>query len=86
MSVPRHLEEASTRLEGAAARIEQARAAPTSLETLREWLDAVTAYAEALSDIHRFTNESVHEKLHELASRLKIEAVLGGPTAAPPPS
>ena len=78
MSLPEHLAEAASRLELAAARIEQARAAPPSLETVREWLDALTAYTEALSDLHRFTNESVHEKLHEVAARVGLESLLQG--------
>lgn len=86
MPIPKHLDEAAGRLEGAAVRIERARAEPTSLESLREWLDAVTEYAEALSELHRFTNESVHEKLHELAARLNVEDVLRGTESPPPPS
>lgn len=85
MTIPKHLEEAVSRLEDASARIEQARAAPTTLETLRDWLEAVTAYAEALSDVHRFTNESVHEKLHALATRLGDQRLLQGSEPAPPP-
>jgi hypothetical protein len=73
MSVPQQLEKAATRLEEAASRIEIARASPQGPETLYEWLDALTAYVEALSDMHRFTNESIHEKLHELAARLRVE-------------
>lgn len=83
MPVPKHLDEAASRLEGAAIRIERARSAPTSLDSLREWLEAITEYADALSDLHRFTNESVHEKLHELAARLNVGDVLGG-SASPP--
>lgn len=33
------------------------------------WLEALTAYCEALADIHTYNNESVHEKLHALAGR-----------------
>jgi hypothetical protein len=75
MSVPRHLDEAAERLEAASARIERARGAPRSQETLAQWLEAVTDYAEALSDLHRFTNESVHEKLQSLARQLRTEGL-----------
>ena len=76
MSLPQHLDEAASRLEAAAARIELARAAKPTLETMRDWLEALTAYVESLSDIQRFTSESIHEKLHELAGRLRVEHLL----------
>src|ERR1044071_134301 len=64
MALPKHVDDAADRLHEAFARIEAARAAPTSTESLREWLTALTDYAQALMDLHEFTNESVHEKLH----------------------
>ncbi len=84
MPVPKLLDEAATRLEVAQARIEAARAAPRTTENLGDWLDALTEYAEALSDVHRFTNESVHEKLHELSRELKVEGYPWGPDADSP--
>jgi hypothetical protein len=72
MSLPQHLEEAVTRLKEAAVRIKQARDSPFTVDTQRDWLLALTQYAHALCDIQEFNNESVHEKLHELASRLGL--------------
>lgn len=83
MAVPKHLEEAVTRLEMAAERIDLARAAPLSLESQREWLEALTDFVQALGEIHEFTNESVHEKLHELAGRLRLRETLTPPPPAP---
>lgn len=71
MALPRHVDDAADRLHEAFARIEAARARPTSTESLQEWLAALTDYAQALMDLHEFTNESVHEKLHALAGLLK---------------
>jgi hypothetical protein len=76
MSLPRHLEEAAGRLEQARFAIEEARAALPTLASLQAWLGALTEYCEALSDIQRLTNESIHEKLHAIAGRLGVEDVL----------
>lgn len=80
MTLPKHLNEAADRLKEAAARIETARAKPSSLEALREWLTAATDFSAALSEIQMFSNESIHEKLHELAARLRL-----GDFPTPPP-
>jgi hypothetical protein len=37
------------------------------------WLEALTAYCEALADIQTYNNESIHEKLHELAGRVGLK-------------
>lgn len=76
MGVPKHLEEAAKRLEAAGYRIEQARDKPSSPESQREWLEGLTDYCLALSDIQEFCNESLHEKLHALAAALGPEQVL----------
>lgn len=70
MAIPRHLDEATARLKQAAAGIDETRQKPLSLESVKEWLVALTEYAMASVDIHTFNNESVHEKLHELAGRI----------------
>ena len=67
MTVPRHLEEAAARLQEAEGKIASAREGPDSFENQRVWLEALTAYCKALADIHTYNNESIHEKLHELA-------------------
>jgi hypothetical protein len=73
MALPKHLDDAADRLHEAFARIEEARAKPASPESLHEWLAALTDYAQALTDLHEFSNESVHEKLHVLAGMLKLQ-------------
>lgn len=72
MPVPRHLEEAAKRLEEASARIREARASTEAQGPYREWLEALTDYTDALSEVQRFANESVHEKLRRLAAQLEI--------------
>ncbi|RMH37194.1 MAG: hypothetical protein D6690_03840 [Nitrospirae bacterium] len=72
MSTPKLLEEAVERLDIASARIDEVRTKPVTLENIREWLDALTDYAMASTEIHQLTNESVHEKLHELAARMGL--------------
>jgi hypothetical protein len=67
MTVSRHLENAAARLQEAEAQIARAREGPPTLESQRAWLEALTAYCKALADIHTYNNESIHEKLHELA-------------------
>jgi hypothetical protein len=67
MTVSRHVEEAAARLQEAEARIGRVREDPLTLESQRAWLEALTVYCKALADIHTFNNESIHEKLHELA-------------------
>ena len=73
MTLPKHLEEAASRLNEASWRIDQAKGKPLSLESLQEWLFALTDYTVALADIHQANNESIHEKLHELAGRVDIK-------------
>jgi hypothetical protein len=81
MAVPKHLDEAASRLKEARLRIEVARESPASLDSLKEWLAALTDYAEALKDIQEYSNESVHEKLHQLAGRVGLRKFPGEKTA-----
>ena len=81
MAVPKHLEEAVGRLREASARIELARARPDDLASHREWLLALTDFVTALAEVHQYTNESVHEKLHEMAGRLGLKSF---PWTSPP--
>lgn len=73
MALPKQLEEAAARLEEATWRIDQARDKPLSLESLQEWLNALTDFALAQSEIHQLNNESIHEKLHELAGQVHLK-------------
>jgi hypothetical protein len=81
MAVPKHLDEAASTLKEAWLRIEAARESPASLDSLKEWLAALTDYAQALKDIQEYSNESVHEKLHHLAGRVGIRKFPGEKTA-----
>lgn len=80
MPVPKHLEEAAGKVEAAERRIRSVREEPVTLESLQRWLAALTDYVTALSDVHRFTNESIHEKLHEVAGRAGIRLPHEAPT------
>jgi hypothetical protein len=73
MTLPRHLEEAAARLKEASWKIDQAREKPLTLESLKEWLGALTDYSIAATEIHEFNNESIHEKLHEVAGRVGLK-------------
>ncbi len=75
MSLAKHLEEAVAKMKDAAARVEEARAQPASLAGLRDWVAALSDFCFALSDVQTFNNESVHEKLHELAERTHVKTV-----------
>ncbi|HET8759681.1 MAG TPA: hypothetical protein VFN94_01340 [Nitrospiria bacterium] len=83
MPVPAHLEEAAARLSEAVWRIDQAKAKPLSEDTQREWLSALTDFSLALSDIQRFNNESIHEKLQGLDGRVE-RLTRAGSSAEPP--
>ncbi len=72
MSVAKHLEEAAAKLKDASLRIEGARVGPVNCENQQRWLEALTDYCQALADIQSYNNESVHEKLHELAGRMGL--------------
>jgi hypothetical protein len=73
MSLGKLLEEAVDRLKDAESRIGEARTRAASVEDLRKWLDALSDFSAALSDIQRYANESVHEKLHELAQHVGLK-------------
>ncbi len=73
MALPKQLEEAAARLEEATWRIDQARNKPSSLESLQEWLNALTDFSLAQSEIHQLNNESIQEKLHELAGQVHLK-------------
>ena len=67
MALPRLVDQAGARLEDAARRLAECRAASPSSENQKQWMIALTDYVLALTELHQFTNESVHEKLHQLA-------------------
>lgn len=57
MTVSRHVEEAADKLQEAGRRIAPAREGPDTSEKQRIWLEALTAYSEALADIQTYNNE-----------------------------
>ena len=72
MSLKQVLESATAKLEESSARMQQARAEPATVENLRIWLDTLTDYTTAMAEIQSYNNESVHEKLHELAGKIGL--------------
>ena len=78
MSVPKHLDEAAAKLKEAAFRIDEARQGPLTCENQKVWLEALTDYCLALSEVQSYNNESVHEKLHELAGRIGVRKFPAG--------
>lgn len=77
MALPKHLDQSVAQLHKASAAIEAARDQAVSLESVRAWLVALTDFTMALSDVQRFDNESVHEKLHDLAARVGAKTFPG---------
>ena len=73
MTLAKHIEEATSRLESAHARIAAAREPAPTLDNLDRRLAALEEAVTALTDIHSFNVESIHEKLHELAERIRVE-------------
>jgi hypothetical protein len=73
MPVPRLLDEAASRMLEASRRIEQACIQAASAKGQRKWLAALTDFVLALADVQRFSSESIHEKLHELAGRTGLK-------------
>jgi hypothetical protein len=71
MTVPKHLD-------NAAARMKEARQGPLTCENQKAWLEALTDYCMALSEVQAYGSESVHEKLHELAGRTGLRKFPAG--------
>ena len=78
MTVPKHLEAAAARMKEATFRIEEARQGPVTCENQKVWLEALTDYCLALSEVQAYCNESVHEKLHQLAGRTGLRKFPAG--------
>ncbi|ALA60315.1 hypothetical protein [Nitrospira moscoviensis] len=72
MPVPKHLEDAVAKLKEVEFRIDEARQGPVTCENQKLWLEALTDYCLALAEVQSYNNESVHEKLHELAGRVGL--------------
>lgn len=68
MALIKHLEEAADRLKHAGARMKDARVKPITPESLHEWLNALTDYSFALSDLHDINTEAIQEQLEGLAA------------------
>lgn len=78
MTVPKHLDDIAAKLKDATFRIEGARQGPLTYENQKVWLEALTDYCLALSEVQAYCNESVHEKLHELAGRIGLRKFPAG--------
>lgn len=72
MSLAKLIENAAERLHVASVRIADARMKPATPANLAEWLEALTDFSLALSDIATYNNESVHEKIQEISRRAKL--------------
>lgn len=77
MALLKHLEEAAERLKRASARMNAARTKSPSPENLHDWLDALTEYTVALSDLHDLNMEAIQERLDKLEAR---QRQIGPPT------
>lgn len=78
MTVPKHLEAAAAKLKEAEFRIDEARQGPVTCENQKLWLEALTDYCLALSEVQAYCNESVHEKLHQLAGTMGLRKFPAG--------
>ena len=82
MTVSCHVEEAAAKLQEAARQIALAREGLNSCENQRVWLEGLTAYFARpwpISIPNIIENESVHEKLHELAGRMGLRKFQSSP-------
>jgi hypothetical protein len=77
MAVSKHLDQAAAKLKEAAFRIDEARQGPVTCENQKVWLEALTDYCLALTEVQSYNNESIHEKLHELAGRVGLRKFPG---------
>jgi hypothetical protein len=73
MTLPEHLHQAMDKLEAASERIELAKGQSVSLETLRDWLSALTDFTLALAEVHEFDREEIDKFMHEMAGRVGLE-------------
>jgi hypothetical protein len=81
MTVSKHFAAAAAKLKEASFRIDEARQGPVTCENQKVCLEALTDYSPALSEVQSYNNESVHEKLHELAGRAGVRPFPGSSTA-----
>ena len=51
MTVPRHLDDAAAKMKEATFRLEEARQGPATCENQKVWLEALTEYCLALSEV-----------------------------------
>lgn len=78
MSLQEHIDSALDKLERANRRLEQARQG----EALRPWLEALTDYVLALSDVAALDRESLDETLNRITARLGMDQAAGQRPAA----
>ena len=73
MTLAKQIELAASRLQGAQKHIAEAREQPATLGRLERRLAALEEAMTALTDIQSCNVESIHEKLHALADRMRVE-------------
>jgi hypothetical protein len=69
MAFDKQLEQAADRLKIASARIEAARSRPSTPDQVHEWLEALTDYVLAMTDLHDVNVEILHENLDHVIQR-----------------
>lgn len=72
MTPEKNFSEAVHRLREARLRIEEAQERPASLESLQQWLSALTDYVMVLTDLQEYGDEALYEQLSEAAGRLGL--------------
>jgi hypothetical protein len=71
MAVTKLMEEAADRKEQAERRLTEMREATFTPGNLKAWLTALTDYALALGEVQEYSQQSIHEKLQELAQLVR---------------
>jgi hypothetical protein len=72
MSLKKLIASAAQRMEVATAKITETRNLPPTQANLVEWMEALTDYTLALTDLVTYNNESAHEKIQEISARTKL--------------
>jgi hypothetical protein len=72
MSLAKHLEQATSRLEAARSVLRETREEVATIDGLKRRVDTLEQCVSALSEIQSYTNESIHEKLHRIATQLRM--------------
>ena len=74
MPLPEHMQQALSRLERADLKVKSASRKPDSPERIEEWLEGLTEYVLALSDLHELDREDLANELGVIKARLGLDA------------